>query len=304
MEQAQGTSTSGNTKPDVKARNYFITFWGDYPKSLPSNASYLCTCEDSCKEGKFHGHAFIYFKNPTTLTGVKKLFGKDCHVERPHLNSTAIKYVKGICDAEKGKESRKHNIIENGRPPMDNGVHAMEQVLECNTVTQVIETMPDTYVKYRNGIKDIILNKQAKNRFYKPPMVHWIYGPTGTGKTREAFEKGARNVDYNNGFFSDWGDARIICLEELRGDIPYRTLLKLLDGYHNYYSINIKGGEKFVDLDEIYITSPYRPEDIYRQQVTKDDSIDQLLRRITELRPMGPCSSCPLTPAEGTSLKG
>lgn len=279
MEQAQGASTPGNTSTGVKRRNYFITFWNmDYPKSLPKNATYLCTCEDSAKDGKFHGHAFIYFKNGTTLKGVKKLFGNDCHAERPQLNSKCIEYVLNSV------ETRKHDFHEYGKRPMDNGIHQMEQVLECNTITEVMEKMPDTYVKYRNGIKDVINNKQSKNRYHKPPIVHWFYGPTGTGKTREAFEAGAAAVEYNNGFFTDWRDARMICIEELRGEIPYKTLLKLLDAYHNYYTVNIKGSEKFIDLDEIYITSPYRPEAIYTQQVTRVDSIEQLLRRITDLK--------------------
>ena len=91
-------------------------------------------------------------------------------------------------------------------------------------------------------------------------------------------------MSYNNGFFSDWMDNRIICIEELRGEIPYNELLKLLDGYHNYYSVNIKGGTKLVDLDKIYITSPLHPRECYRRQNEKSDSINQLLRRITEIK--------------------
>nr|WDW25915.1 MAG: replication-associated protein [Canine stool-associated circular virus] len=279
MEQALGTSTPGNTKPGVKkARNYFVTFWiSDYPRGLPKNCTYLATCEDSTKDGKFHGHAFVYFKNPVGLTAVKKLFGQNCHVERPQKNSDCINYVLNT-------EKRKYNFQEFGQKPMDNGVHRMEEVLKLDSTTAVMEQMPDTYVRYRKGIIDLMEQKKSKNRFYKEPEVIWIYGPTGTGKTREAFEDGAVNVEYANGFFSDWGDARIICIEELRGEIPYRTLLKLLDGYHNYYQINIKGGYKYVDLDKIYITSPYHPEEVYKGQATKIDSINQLLRRITVIK--------------------
>lgn len=276
MEQAHGTSTSGNTNSRcAKRRNYLVTFWiHEYPRELPKNATYMCTCEDTTKDGKYHGHAFIYFKNPLSMTGVKKLFGNDCHVEIPHRNSDCIKYVLNT-------EKRKHDFQEFGTKPMDNGVHRMEEVLQCNSVQEVMETMPDTYVKYRRGITDLIEHKKSKNRYYKPPEVIWIYGPTGTNKTRTAFEGGAVNVIYNNGFFSDWGDARIICIEELRGQIPYSTLLQLLDGYHNYYSVNIKGGQKYVDLDKIYITAPKSPEETYYNQCTHTDSIDQLMRRIT-----------------------
>ena len=87
MEQTDGTSTS-SFRCTRKRRNYFITFWNElYPHELPANASYLCTCKDSTKDGKFHGHAFIYFKNPVTMKAVKKLFGNDAHVEIPKINS-------------------------------------------------------------------------------------------------------------------------------------------------------------------------------------------------------------------------
>lgn len=284
MAQAQGTCTSGNTHSDVqkcekkiKRRNYFVTFWDkNYPTELPKNATYMCTCEDTTKDGKWHGHAFIYFKNPVTPTAVKKLFGKDEHDEKPIKNSECIKYVLN-------KEKRKFNFHEYGDKPMDNGVHKMEDVLKCDSIQEVMETMPDTYVKYRNGIKDIMQNKQSKNRFFRQPEVIWIYGPTGTGKTKMAFENGAVNVTYNNGFFSDWNNEKCICIEELRGEIPYKELLKLLDGYHNYYSINIKGGQKLIDLDKIFITSPFSPERCYHRQLEYNDNIDQLLRRITKI---------------------
>lgn len=293
METRNETPSSGNTntpdsptttKTTLKRRGYMVTFWKrDYPNRLPRNTKYLCTCEDSTKEGKWHGHAFIYFKNPRVMKSVKKLFGEDCHVEIPHKNSDCIEYV---LDTTK----RKHSFQEFGNRPMNNGIHRMEDVLECDTVTEVMETMPDTYAKFRKGIIDIIENKKRKQRYHKPPKVIWIYGPSGTGKTREAFEAGAVNITYHNGFYSDWGDARIICIEELRGEIPYNELLKLLDAYHNYYSVNIKGGQKLIDLDAIYITSPLHPSKCYPRQNQKEDSIQQLMRRITELKYKGPKS--------------
>lgn len=296
MEQAHGTSTSCNTMQEVregthvmemgnkyakgfKRRGYFITFWiSNYPKALPKSAQYLCTCEDETKQKQFHGHAFIYYKNPVAISTIKKLFGNNCHVMTPKCNSDCIAYVLNH------DEPKKHDFHEYGVKPMDNGVKRMNEVLECDSITEVMEKLPDTYVKYRNGIKDLMQNKKSKNRFFKPPEVIWIYGSTGKGKTREAFEAGAINVNYANGFFSDWGDARIICIEELRGEIPYATLLQLLDAYHNYYHVNIKGGSKLIDLDCIYITSPLRPEACYPRQLQKQDSINQLLRRITKIK--------------------
>lgn len=39
----------------------------EYPKKLPDNSTYLCACEDTCENGRYHGHEFICFKNQSTL---------------------------------------------------------------------------------------------------------------------------------------------------------------------------------------------------------------------------------------------
>lgn len=290
MEQADGTSTTNNTREHGcarKLRAYFIKTDEHLARELPSNASYLIQCEDSYKDGTWHGHAFIYFRNPVTLTACKKIFGKSAHAV-PHINNypEIIKYIKGLIPG-KGKtmdDIRKYNIQEWGNPPMMNGKHRLEQAVEqYNTVDELMSADPVLYCTYRNGIRDIMNKKNSMNRYKKQPLVVWTYGPTGTGKTEEAFDAGAVNVEYANGFFTDWGDSRIISIEEMNGQIPYKTLLKLLDQYHNYYQINIKGGYKLIDLDAIYITSSKHPKECYPNQDERD-SISQLLRRITTIR--------------------
>lgn len=288
MEEAEGRSSTGNTKTCAKLKKtngYFLTIWNEnYPTELTTKPmmQYLVTCKDVCpKTGKKHAHAFVYFKNPVSFGSIKKLFGNDAHVKKPIRNSLCINYVLGKSGRPE-HDANKYDFTECGKRPMDNGVHRMEEVLECKDVTEVMETMPDTYVKYRKGIIDLMEHKKSKERYFKPPEVIYIYGSTGKGKTRRAFEDGAVNVTYENGFFSDWKDARVICIEEFRGQIPYSEMLKLLDGYHNYYFVNIKGGQKFIDLDKIYITSPYSVEDCYPRQNQKIDSIEQIKRRITE----------------------
>lgn len=286
MEQAQGTSTTCNTRPGcAKRRNYFITHWIDtYPTALPHNATYMVTCDDICPTtGKKHGHAFIYFKNPVTMTAVKKLFGKDCHIE-PFIrsNSQCIAYVKGEIHDD---DHVKTNIHEYGTMPMDNGKHRLAEAIEqYSTVTELKDADPLLYCQYRQGIRDIMRSKQSKNRYWKPVKIVWIYGPTGTSKTRRPFEANARNVDYNHGFFTDWEDDRIISIEEMTGQIPWKTLLKLTDDYHNYYEVNIKGGSKVIDIDELYITSTLHPYECYPDHInSRHDNIDQLMRRIDEL---------------------
>lgn len=211
------------------------------------------------------------------MNTVKKLFGEDCHVERPQNNTDCIEYIFRT-------DKRKFNMFECGTRPMNNGVHSMADMLQnCATIDDVKTLYPDTYIRFHKGIEKVYENKNQQNRFFKKINVTWIAGSTGTGKTRTAFELGAQSVIYNNGFYSDWGSCKTICIEELRGEIPYAELLKLCDSYHNYYYVNIKGGQKRIDLDHIIITSPLTPWECYPKQMQKIDSILQLIRRITTI---------------------
>lgn len=284
MDKAKSNSCSGNTNTEHqrKKMGWILTHWNEESIiKLEKNVIYSVAGKEICPEtGKEHWHQFIYFKNARTFGGIKKLTSEESHIEMVQGTiSQAVDYCK-----------KDGNITyEFGKQPNDNGHHNIAELVEnYNTITEIMEQHPETYCRNRNGLKDLYELKNRKNRLYKPPEVYWIYGRTGTGKTKMAFENNATNVEYNNGFLSDWGDAKIISIEEMRGEIPYKTLLKLTDAYQNYYHVNIKGGQKLVCLDIIYITSPDLPENIYRNQVNHIDSIDQLKRRITKVIHMIP----------------
>ena len=123
--------------------------------------------------------------------------------------------------------------------------------------------------------------KQRHNRYYKPVVVEWHYGSTGSGKTRWAFEHGFETVyECKNEMLNDFGDARNIVFEEFRGKMSYDRLLQLTDSYHNYYKFRILYGWKLIDVDFVYIASSKPPWEIYRKQIHSTDSINQLMRRL------------------------
>ena len=171
MEQTDGTSTS-SFRCTRKRRNYFITFWNElYPHELPANASYLCTCKDSTKDGKFHGHAFIYFKNPVTMKAVKKLFGNDAHVEIPKINSECIDYVLN-------KDSRKYDFEEFGKRPNNNGCRTIGELKKLEE-----DEVPPQFAKIWQRLKDEAANDIDIEDWHKDVGVYYIQGPSGIGKT-------------------------------------------------------------------------------------------------------------------------
>lgn len=266
---------SGNTIPSStlkKAKNWMFTIFDikhyddikSYITGLQSFNYLIAGREKAPTTDKQHIHMFCQF-NISVKPSAKKCF--DQHME--HMKSTP-------------KDCREYCIKDNdildeiGTMREWGGLPSITQAK--NASDEQLETLP---IQYYNIVKHIEDHKK-KARFYKPVEFIWIYGTTGKGKTRMAFEAGAENVIYNNGFWSDWGEARIICIEEMRGQIPWDELLRLTDSYHNYYHVNIKGGQKYIDLDKIFITSPFPPERCYPNK-TNDDSIKQLLRRISSI---------------------
>ena len=247
--------------------------------------------EKGKKEGRYHCHAYVYCTKQKTIKGQLKHWPAGTHFDAA---KGQVKQI--IAYITKGTHSKEYIrchpdeclplAFEYGDRPAQGARTDLQQALESfQTIEDFMTEEPEMYCKYRNGIKDIYaLRERSKPKYFEPVEVIWNYGETGTGKTREAFEDPESvNVDYANGFFSDWGTAKTISLEEMNGTIPYKQLLKLLDGYHNYYQVNIKGGQKLINLKKIYITSSEHPARIYRRQNEKEGSIDQLIRRCTKI---------------------
>lgn len=101
---------------------------------------------------------------------------------------------------------------------------------------QIMEEMPDVMLQLdklemaRQTVRDAEFADVWRNL-----DVQYIYGDTGSGKTRSVMEKyGYRNVyrvtDYRHPFDSYMGQD-VILFEEFRSSLPLGDMLKYLDGY-------------------------------------------------------------------------
>lgn len=223
--------------------------------------------------GHDHMHIFIMYTRKIALYKSKTEGARIDIVTQTWWN--ALEYCK-----KQGME-----VEEYGEHPIRSTVPkglTIRDVMEMDEV-QLVELKASSFNYVRN-IRSELLNTQIrKNRHYAPIEFEWYYGPTGTGKSRKAFEEGATPIQYANGFFTDWAGSKVLVYEEFRGQVPYHLMLQLTDAYHGYYALNIKGGFRVLDIDKLIVTSPLRPEHCYPRQCEKKDSIQQLMRRITKL---------------------
>lgn len=146
-------------------------------------------------------------------------------------------------------------------------------------------------IKYSKGINHL----RSITRKYRqhPPKVFWIYGPTGTGKTRAAFEAGVslfsspEDVWISSGglrWFDGYDGQPVAIFDDFRAKhvSSFAFLLRILDRYP--VDVEIKGGFVKWTPNIIFITCPSEPDECFqkrREHIPED--VNQLCRRITKV---------------------
>ena len=109
-------------------------------------------------------------------------------------------------------------------------------------------------------------------------VVHWFWGPGGTGKTQKAYEMCVDPWECGDNlkWFTGYRDQEDVIIDDFRADYcSFPFLLKLLDRYP--LPIEIKGtGGQFL-AKRIFITCPYPPQMLFERS---NEDMFQLMRRI------------------------
>lgn len=112
-------------------------------------------------------------------------------------------------------------------------------------------------------------------------QVHWYYGNTGTGKTRRVLEQCKPFMPLSFKWWEGYEGQDAVLLDDLRPAwCAPEQLLRLLDPYRYQYRVEVKGGSKPLVATKIFVTTPWHPEDFWKD--LKEDP-QQLIRRIDEL---------------------
>ncbi len=232
--------------------------------------SYLIYGKEVGEEGTPHLQGFITFRKARRLSALKVIHPR-VHWEIAKDREAAINY----CMKDKDYLIQ-DNRTQGYRTDLQTVVHKIHQ-----TGKLCLDGLEDmtTYVKFHQGLEKLIVRMQ-KPRTQKP-MVTWIYGITGVGKTRYVVDLepslwiSQRNLQWWEGYENQ----EAVLIDEFRKDYcTFHELLRILDRYP--YRVMIKGGSRELNSARIYITSCHHPSYVYD---TRED-IDQLLRRIDEIK--------------------
>lgn len=268
--------TEGNTRlqsPSCKSWCYTLNNYTDEDvkrfKDMIFN--YQVIGYEVGENGTPHLQGFITFKRTYRLAALKKL------VPRAHWEPAKASDAANYCMKEK------YDIIDNKQQGKRSDLKLTCDIIKESGIKRAIEEHPDVFVKYHNGLTKLSSHYLGNN---KPvPIVTWIWGPTGSGKTKEVFEKETdlwfSSIDLN--WFDGYHGQEAVLIDDFRGDMcKFRFLLRLLDRYP--LQVPIKGGFVWWVPKRIYITSCKHPSDCYSKDMfDKEEKVEQLLRRLNDI---------------------
>jgi len=176
-------------------------------------------------------------------------------------------------------------ISEQGKRTELTGPTEMIVEDQC-TIREVSRIYPEQFVKFNKGFRDLRALQILPRNLDKMPEVIVLWGPTGTGKTRDAYTKFWPDEPHylwkpsNGNWWDGYDGEKKIIIDEFRAQMTWSDILGLLD--RNEYRAPFKGGFVNIVADKFVITSPFPPTFGYKQD-DRYDRIEQLDLRITEV---------------------
>lgn len=274
-----------------KSRNFCFTMYG-YPDNaqnvLPGRfgkVKYLCWGWEICPTTQRpHLQGYVEFVNARNILGMSK----------SALKGISFRHAKGsgeenriYCSKPETKREEEPKFFEMGEMKAQGKRTDLNEIRDRIvagdvTVDEITVDNPETYHQYGRTLEkleDISLRKKFRTWM---TTCDYLWGPTGTNKSKTAFAGFDPATHYavrcDKGWWEGYTGQEIVIFDDFRGQIPYNELLKLID-WTPYYLCR-RGREPVPFLAKhIIITTPFPPEELY-PNICARDSIAQLLRRI------------------------
>lgn len=242
--------------------------------------AYFCMADEIATTGTYHTHIFLFSPSPMRFSTVKNRFST-AHIEKAYgsakANRAYILKEGHWADTDKAETSVSGTFEEWGDLPAEKEEEAPEmfkliQDLRAGkSVMEIIEDNPKLAFRIREieTLRQAILEEKysAENRALE---VTYLYGASGTGKTRGIFEKHDRKsicriTDYGgrNGVrFDAYHCQDVLVLEEFHSQIPISAMLNYLDIYP--LTLPARYTDRTACYTKVYITSNIPLEEQYR----------------------------------------
>ena len=271
------------------------------------NPDYFCLADEIGASGTYHTHLYLYSSAPMRFSTVKKRF-LTAHIDKAAGSSKSNRdYIRKEgkwVDTDKAETRVEGTFQEFGTLPTESDEKSpkMAQLIRYVNDGLNIKEILDLDPSFALRIKEIDqLRQELTFTAYRSQnrnlQVHYLFGDSGTGKTRSIFEKHpaadiCRITNYparGNVNFDAYKGQSVLVFEEFHSQIPIAAMLNYLDIYPvmlpaRYY-------DRVACYTTVYITSNIPLEEQYPDiQKCKLETWHAFLRRIhtvTEFRKGG-----------------
>ncbi len=228
------------------------------------------------ESGTPHLQGAVTFCHPKRLSAVKKL------IPRAHLEKMNAKDDKAF---DYCRKEGNVCIDDDFRKKSNDKMNEYKEMIKAGSDDlALLEEYPSYSARYPGFAKRarMLFAQGKREKDDPPPVVIWLWGPSGEGKTRCVVER-EENLDWvtfqrGSSFILGYGGGPAVLIDDFRADdIQFGLLLRLLDRYRP--TVSVKGGEDQWAPRRIYITSPHPPEVGWAH----GESVIQLTRRLTHV---------------------
>lgn len=237
--------------------------------------------EEKGESGTPHLQGAVVFKKRKTLAGAKK----EPVFKRAHLEvmKGRIEHSEVYCNKESKFESYGDRPLSSDEKGTKETVrhHEINRLAKLGDLDAIEELAPDVWRRDYKTLKAI-----AKDHMVVPSVVsvlenEWIWGPTGTGKTRSVWERFPDS--YIKKADTHWwdgyqGEETVIIDDFDKYFVKQGYHLKIWAD-HRPFLAETKGGAMMIRPKRIIVTSNYRISEIW----SDDTTLQPLLRRFKEI---------------------
>lgn len=242
---------------------------------LHENCSYFIYGKEVGESGTPHLQGYFEMRKRSRLTTAKAILVNRVHLEvRKGTSTQAADYCK------KDGDFTEHGKISKGRGSRSD-LAAVKSALDSGaSVTDISESHFGQWCRYRKAFHEYRLQKVKRNW---PCHILWLTGPSGSGKSRFAFENHPDAYYKSSGKWWDgYAGQDVVVFDDFRADwCTYSTLLRWADRYPCL--VETKGSTAPLLAKLIIITSVQTPEETFPKRYDR-----QLERRIKEVKHFTP----------------
>lgn len=242
----------------------------EFTPYLPPGVNYIKGQLEEGEGGYLHWQIIVGFTSQTRLAGVRKVFG-NAHAE-PTRSEAADEYVWKESTRVAGTQ-----FVLGQKALRRNNSKDWASIYEAAKRADFEEIPPDVLIRcYGNLCRIASANAQPVGM---ERTAVCYYGPTGTGKSRRAWEEALESAypkDPNTKFWCGYRGHENVVIDEFRGLINISNILRWLDRYP--VLVEVKGSSVVLNAKRIWLTSNVHPRDWYPN--LDPLTVDALLRRM------------------------